>query len=57
MEEDHTRYRSEPEAQDFANTVLMDGGEGTNNGLTNVGEAAGHFGMPEEFVRLQAPLV
>ena len=50
-------YRHEREANDFAHTLLMDGREAIKSGLTCSWEVADYFGVPEEFVRLQAPMV
>ena len=50
-------YRHEREANDFAHTLLMDGREVIKAGLTCSWEVAEHLGVPEWFVRLQAPLV
>ena len=49
-------YRHEREAQDFAHTLLTDAGEAVKEGLTVSLEVADYFGVPEEFVRVQAPL-
>lgn len=46
----------EREANDFAHALLMDGQEAENEGLACSWQVAEHFGVPEEFVRLQAPL-
>ena len=50
-------YRFEREANDFARALLMDGREAIRAGLTCTWEVAEHFGVPEEVVRLQPPLV
>ena len=50
-------YKHEREANDFAHTLLMDGREAIKAGLTCSWEVAEYFGVPEEFVRLQAPMV
>ena len=50
-------YRHEREANDFANALLMHGREAIKAGLTCSWEVAEYFGVPERFVRLQAPLV
>ena len=47
----------EREANDFAQALLMDGREAIKAGLTCYWEVAEHFGVPDEIVRLQAPLV
>ena len=49
-----TKY--EREAQDFAHALLTDDQEALSEGLTCSVEVAHFFGVPEEFVRLQAPL-
>ncbi len=56
---DHTSFSSrfEREAEDFARTLLMDGQEAMEAGLTEVWEVAEHFGVPEETVLLQAPFL
>ena len=50
-------YRFEREANDFAHALLMDGREAVRAGLTHSWEVAEHFGVPDEIVRLQPPLV
>ena len=50
-------HRFEREANDFAHTLLMDGREAIKAGLTYSWEVAEHFGVPDEIVRLQSPLV
>ena len=50
-------YRYEREAHDFAHTLLTDDREAIGEGFTCSLEVADYFGVPEEFVRLQAPLV
>ena len=47
----------EREAQDFAHALLTDDREAMGEGLTCSLEVADYFGVPEEFVRVQAPLV
>ena len=47
----------EREANDFAQALLMDGREAIRAGLTYSWEVVEHFGVPDEIVRLQAPLV
>ena len=47
----------EREAQDFAHALLTDDREAIGEGLTCSLEVAHYFGVPEEFVRVQAPLV
>ena len=49
--------RHEREANDFAHTLLMDGREAIRAGLTCAWEVACYFGVPEEFVRVQAPML
>ena len=49
-------WKHEREANDFAHALLMDGREAMKEGLTCAWEVAEHFGVPEEMVRLQAPL-
>ena len=49
-------YRYEREANDFAHTLLTDDLEAIGEGLTSSLEVADYFGVPEEFVRVQAPL-
>ena len=46
----------EREANDFAHTLLTDEREAIGEGLTCSLEVAHYFGVPEEFVRVQAPL-
>jgi len=48
-------YRYEREAQDFAHALLTDDREAMGEGLTCSLEVADYFGVPEEFVRVQAP--
>ena len=50
-------YRHEREANDFAHTLPMDGREAIRAGLTCSWEVACYFGVPEEFVRVQAPML
>ena len=50
-------YRYEREAQDFAHALLTDDREAIGEGLTCSLEVADYFGVPEEFVRVQVPLV
>jgi Zn-dependent peptidase ImmA (M78 family) len=50
-------HRFEREANDFAHALLMDGREAVRAGLTHSWEVAEHFGVPDEIVRLQPPLV
>ncbi len=47
----------EREAQDFAHALLTDDREAIGEGFTCSLEVADYFGVPEEFVRLQAPMV
>ena len=47
----------EREAQDFAHALLTDDREAIAEGLTCSLEVAHYFGVPEEFVRVQAHLV
>ena len=47
----------EREANDFAHTLLMDGTEAIRAGLTYSWEVAEYFGVPDEIVRLQAPMM
>ena len=49
-----TKY--EREAQDFAHALLTDEREALNEGLTCALEVAQYFGVPGEFVKVQAPL-
>ena len=49
-------YRYEREANDFAHTLLTDDREAVGEGLTCSLEVADYFGVPEEFVRVQAPM-
>ena len=49
-------YRYEREAHDFAHALLTDDREAIHEGLTCSLEVADYFGVPEEFVRVQAPL-
>ena len=50
-------YKHEREANDFAHALLMDGREAIKAGLTCSWEVAEYFGVPDEIVRLQAPMV
>ena len=50
-------WKLEREANDFAHALLTDGREATREGLTCTWEVAEHFGVPEEMVRLQVPMV
>ena len=54
----HTRiaHPFEREAEDFAGALLVDAYEATEAGLIHSWEVAGHFGVPDEMVRLQAPM-
>ena len=56
---DHTSLggRYEREAEDFALALLVDGREAMEEGLRETWEVAEHFGVPEELVVLQTPLV
>ena len=47
----------EREAQDFAHALLTNDREAIGDGLTCSLEVADYFGVPEEFVRVQAPMV
>ena len=49
-------WKLEREANDFANTLLTDDREAIGEGFTCSVEVAHYFGVPEEFVRVQAPL-
>ena len=49
-------HRFEREAEDFACYLLLDAREAIHAGLTESWEIAEHFGVPDELVRLQAPL-
>ena len=49
-------HRFEREAEDFACYLLLDASEAIHAGLTESWEIAEHFGVPDELVRLQAPL-
>lgn len=46
----------EQEAEEFARALLVDGCEAVDLGLTRPWEIAEYFGVPEEMVRLHAPL-
>ena len=50
-------WKLEREANDFAHALLMDGREAMEAGLVYSWEVAEHFGVPEECIRVQAPLV
>ena len=56
---DHTGFgsRFEREAEDFARALLMDAREAVEARLTESWEVAEHFGVPDEVVRLQMPLL
>ena len=47
----------EREAEDFALALLVDGQEAREERLTELWEVAEHFGVPQELVVLQPPLV
>ena len=49
-------HRFEREAEDFACFLLLDAREAVDAGLSESWEVAEHFGVPDELVRLQAPL-
>ena len=49
--------RYEREADDFAHSLLTDDLEAIREGLTCSLEVADYFGVPEEFIRLQTPMV
>ena len=50
--------RYEREAEDFALALLVDtGGEAREEGLRELWEVADHFGVPQELVVFQPPLV
>ena len=49
-------HRFEREAEDFASSLLLDAREAVDAGLTESWELAEYFGIPDELVRLQAPL-
>ena len=55
---DHTGFgsRFEREAEDFAGALLMDAREAVEAGLVHSWEVAEYFGVPDEMVRLQAPM-
>lgn len=46
----------EREANDFAHALLVDGQEALAAGMTRCRDIADYFGVPGEFLRLQAPL-
>lgn len=48
--------RYEREAEDFADALLLDPHEAVEQGLTSSREVADYFGVPEEVIRLQAPM-
>ena len=56
---DHTSLNSlfEREAEEFARALLMDVVEAMEEGLSEVWEVTEHFGVPEEMVWFQPPLV
>jgi Zn-dependent peptidase ImmA (M78 family) len=56
---DHTNLvsRYEREAEDFALALLVDQNEAGEEGLRELWEVAEHFGVPEQMVVLQPPLV
>ena len=49
--------RLEREAEDFAHALLLDAEEAVSGGMVNAWEIAEHFGVPEEVVLLQVPLI
>ena len=55
----HTSFggRIEREANDFACAMLMDVQEALEAHLTELWEVAEHFGVPDQMVRLQLPLL
>ena len=55
----HTKldYKYEREAEDFACAFLIDVQEVMEAGLTESWDVAEHFGVPDEMVRLQLPLI
>ncbi len=50
-------HRYEREAEDFAHTLLLDVREVVERGLTNSWQVAEYFGVPEEVLRLQVPMM
>ena len=50
-------WKLEREANDFAHTLLTDDREAIEEGLTCSLEVADYFGVPEEFVQVQMPMV
>ena len=53
----HLAFKFEREAEDFAGALLIDAREAIDAGLTSSWEIAEHFGVPEEVVRIQPPLI
>ena len=49
-------HRFEREAEEFARSLLLDATEAVDADLTESWEMAEHFGVPDELVRLQAPM-
>ena len=50
-------YKLEREANDFARALLTDDREAIGEGLSSSLEVAHYFGVPQEFVQVQAPLL
>ena len=50
-------WKLEREANDFAHALLTDDREAIEEGLTCSLEVADYFGVPEEFVQVQMPMV
>ena len=50
-------HKEEREANDFAHIVITDDREAIEEGLSCSLEVADYFGVPEEFARLQTPMV
>ena len=59
IQDKHTRFggRIEREAEDFTAALLMDVREALAAHLTESWEVAEHFGVPDQMVRLQLPLL
>ena len=49
--------RVEREAEDFAHALLLDPKEAVDEGLTQAWEIAEYFGVPEELILLQVPML
>lgn len=53
----HLAFKFEREAEEFAGALLIDPCEAIDAGLSECWEIAEHFGVPEEVIRIQPPLI